>query len=209
MAVTGTHSFEARHVHSNQVYRLSIEREHEFVQWLGKTLPNHEVAFSTARQNIEQDIDVIIDRTRTISFKHCAKCLKTGNLAFEIEAYSRKSIRWVDGWWRAGRAEYYVFEVASDYWLIDCIDIHNYVRDNGFDAIKTLGRERSEANKAMGHDHLDAKSGLLKLETLIYLKLARKIGTRGVYDRSERILENVLHIKPYHGRYASADCDDD
>jgi len=202
MPLVGVQSISEERLH-NAGYRLAMQRERDCAIWFSKVLIHHQVAFATPTQNVQQDIDIVLDDDATISFKHCEKCRTSGNISFETRVWSNSYLRWMDGWYKSGRADWYVFEVAADYYLMNSWRIKQYVLQNGFDEVTPLGKRRKQDNENIKHDHRDALNGLIKLDKLIHLGLAKKIGTRDDYSRpSQEFLESLFGIAKHRRSYA-------
>lgn len=151
----------------HNAYSRGVKAEHQLIQRLRKTGFN--VNRSSRDEDIHMDIDCYLEGVSTsIKVQHAA--LRTGNLAFEIEVFSSRTRKWESSWYFDGRAEQYLFQVGNDVYMIQKSDL-----PKGFWDIRQNTKSVCRSQEEIGHDHVDARIGLIPLEMLVSNGIALKI----------------------------------
>jgi len=124
---------------------------------------------STKEENIKSDIDAWTQKGTSVSIKSIARATfeRRGNLAFELRVEHRER-GWEKSWWYTGAATKYVFHIEGGrLYVVDKKQLRLWVAAHGWERVTSHRPETRAKQLAMGHAHLNAEVGLVRLQTLL------------------------------------------
>ncbi len=124
---------------------------------------------STKEENIKFDIDAWTPRDTSVSIKSIARSTfeRRGNLAFELRVEHRER-GWEKSWWSTGRATKYVFHIEGHgLYVVDKKQLRLRLATHGWERVTSHRPETRAKQLALGHAHLNAEVGLVRLQTLL------------------------------------------
>jgi hypothetical protein len=89
------------------------------------------------------------------------------NFCFEYTCFSKSRNEWVDGWFKSGRANAYIYMLERQqgshtlYWVDK-----QAVLDYGFDFRRDLSVQVRKQQENNGHDHINSTSGYILVENI-------------------------------------------
>lgn len=131
---------------------------------------------SSTKDNVTKDIDAFTIKGTPISIKSInARTFRSGNLAFELEVCDEKR-GWEPAWYQFGQARKYLFDIEGrGVYVIDRAELKRYVEQYGWDRVARLKASTAAQQRAMGHRHVQARIGLLKLSSLTRVGVAKRL----------------------------------
>lgn len=148
---------------------------HEFMVYLWlKYQRGYTVQRSTRRQDIKQGIDFILPKQNiSLSFKTQLDARET--FIFELEVYSRLHRDWLPSWYYHTVADYYVVMKNYRLYAINRRKLIKHVERCGWDFCRELSNDTRAKQVASGHDHINAKLGLIHVRTLVSRGIAYEL----------------------------------
>lgn len=136
----------------------------------------HTTTDSSDAEDRNLDIDFWL-RTKdmkllAVSVKWQRAALKTGNVAFEFEVTTKFQMT-EPGWFETGEADVYAVVVGNKLYIIWKRDVVRYVNAFGWDKVRSLNSKNRAKQESSGHYHANAKVGLLRLDELERMGLAK------------------------------------
>jgi len=131
---------------------------------------------SSQRENIVDDIDAYTPDGVSVSIKSIsARTFRSGNLAFELEV-EHIANGWQQSWFYTGKAKKYLFHIEDvGVYVLDKIDLICYLKEVGWDRVAQHRDETRQKQLDMGHPHINARVGLIKLRTLTTRGIAKRL----------------------------------
>jgi hypothetical protein len=150
-------------------YTTGIKTEEKLIDFL--RINGYQIEKSSRRDNCELDIDCYWVHT-PVSIKTQHTCLRTGNLAFELELTNRDGSK-EDGWFRSGAATLYWIVVGNQLYSTEKHDISEYVLRYGWKREAHLSAKTAASQLRIGHKHVDSVVGLLPINKLLDAKVLK------------------------------------
>jgi hypothetical protein len=160
-------------MNTNIEYTRGIKTEERLIAFL-KNL-GYFIVPSTTKENCELDIDCYIGDV-PVSIKTQHTCLRTGNLAFELELTNRDGTT-SDGWFLTGEATVYYIVVGNQFYKAYKEDISNYVLRHGWTRKAHLSAHVAASQKRINHKHIDSVVGLIPIDALLESNVLKWLGT--------------------------------
>ena len=154
-------------MNANLEYTTGIKTEERLISFLRSN--GYRIDSSTKRENCELDIDCYWN-TLPVSIKSQHTCLRTGNVAFELELTTRDGEK-EPGWFRSGEATLYWVLVGRQLYTAKKSDVAAYVLRHGWKRQAHLSAHTAASQKRIGHKHIDSVVGLLPLTDLLDAKV--------------------------------------
>ncbi len=124
---------------------------------------------SSKEENIKLDVDAWTPRGTSVSIKAIARSTfeRRGNLAFELRVEHRER-GWEKSWWYTGAATKYVFHIEDKgIYVVDKAQLRMWVETHGWERVTSHRPETRAKQLSLGHVHLNAEVGLVRLQTLL------------------------------------------
>lgn len=124
---------------------------------------------SSKDENIRLDIDAWTPKGTSVSIKSIGRRTfeRRGNLAFELRVEHRER-GWEKSWWYTGKANKYVFHIEGHgLYAVDKLRLQEWVAEHGWERVTSHRPETRAKQLALGHVHLNAEVGLVRLQTLL------------------------------------------
>jgi hypothetical protein len=150
-------------------YNAGLKTEAAVLNFLTVHCAPSTVVKSSYEDDVIRDIDAYLGGM-SISVKADHKALKTGNICLELEV-SKGGKHWERSHFYKPK-DFYVFAVGRTIYLIGYDALKRYVSDNGWYIKTQLSRKVIASQIAMGHKHVNAKLGLLRIKDLVEANVA-------------------------------------
>ena len=146
-------------------YNAGLKTEAAVLNFLAAHWVPSTVVKSKPNEDIKNDIDAYINGY-SISVKADHYAAKSGNLCFQLEAFNKYKNQWEQSDFYKPK-DFYIFVVGKAMYLIGYKALKRYVSDNGWYSEKQLSQKVVASQKKMGHAHINAKLGLVRIKDLI------------------------------------------
>lgn len=133
---------------------------------------------SSTHENIALDIDAHTKKGTSLSIKSLSAYTfsRSYSLAFELDVYDEGRDLWEPSWYYRGEAKKYIFDIENrGVYVVDKAELAQYVEQYGWDRETRLTARTAEGQRDMGHRHTQAKIGLVRLENLTRLGIAKRL----------------------------------
>ena len=167
----------------NAIYTKGLSDEEHIMGVLRKL--GYGVYESTEQEDMMEDIDCFVsglNEEDTYAWAVSIKCdgVKSHNLAFELEGYSKRHQKWFPSWYYTGMSQYYVVwkKVVNTIYVINTPLLNRFVDEHGFGYLTGISKKTREIQSH--HNQSDTHIGLISISTLI---------SKGI---ASVLLENVL-----------------
>ena len=163
--------FKPKHVQGkSKSYNAGLKTEAAVLNFLAVHCAPSTVVKSKPNEDIKNDIDAYLgDASVSVKTDHYA--VKSGNLCFQLEAFNRYKNQWEQSDFYKPK-DFYIFVVGKVMYLIGYDALKLYVSDNGWYSERQLSQKVVASQKKMGHAHINAKLGLLKIKDLVEASVA-------------------------------------
>ncbi|TFI51015.1 hypothetical protein BLD44_028480 [Mastigocladus laminosus UU774] len=159
----------ARYKTVSETYRKGLTDEQRILDWLTNCGDFQQVEKSSKEDDVINDIDAYVwknGKRFTVSIKSQQRAVSTGNLCFELQVLDRDSLLWEPSWYHKDKALYVVLVGTSIYYLRPS-KLHGFINSNGWSKVVTLNSTTKQSQRNMNHKHINAKLGIVSMQTLI------------------------------------------
>ncbi len=153
-------------MNTSPAYTKGIETERRLIEYLVEN--GYNINGSTREENVVYDIDCFHGQV-PVSIKTQHTCLKTGNVAFELEVTTVNGNK-EPGWFKSGKAVKYWIIIGRQLYQAGKQDVIDYVMKNGWRRKASLTAAKKASQLAIKHRHVDSLVGLLSLDELLKSK---------------------------------------
>jgi hypothetical protein len=150
-------------MNTNIEYTRGIKTEERLIAFLKEN--GYVITASTRKENCELDIDCF-SLSVPVSIKTQHTCLRTGNLAFELELTHQDGTK-SDGWFITGEATLYYIVVGNQLYKAWKDAISQHVLRHGWLRKAHLSAAVAASQKRINHKHVDSVVGLLPMAALL------------------------------------------
>jgi len=163
-----THHVDADRLHA--IYNQGLNDEEHILSVLRQL--GYGVYNSTEQEDMMEDIDCYVSglsKEDNYAWAVSIKCdgVKSNNVAFELEGYSKRHAKWFPSWYYTGASQYYVVwkKVVNKLYVIDTPLLNKFVDDYGFGYLTSINNETRKIQQH--HNQTDTHIGLISLTTLV------------------------------------------
>ena len=124
---------------------------------------------SSKEDNIHRDIDAWTRDDESVSIKYQPTCLKTGNVAFEVQLIDPKNNESIPSWFHTGEAEIYAFVIGYTLYEFNKKELRDTIiernKDKKYRKTKLTSRARIDSN--VGRKYSQSMCILVPLKSIL------------------------------------------